>query len=133
MPFLEEAISVLEEADVGVSLVDLFAGSDVRIPEGQTTFITLRETQGYDGRRVQDVRGMAYEMPTAQLVARARTLALAQAKARQAYDALFISNRTVLGTWYLEIVPEQAPFDMGQDASGRPRYGFNFRADKRPS
>lgn len=133
MPFLEEAISILEEADIGLAFEDIFAGSDVKIPEGTATIVTLRETQGYAGRREQDVRTVAYAQPTAQVVVRARTLALAQAKAMAAYDALFVTNRTILGTWYCEIIPEQMPFDMGKDTAGRTRYGFNVRADKRPS
>lgn len=133
MPFLEEAISILEEADIGRSFEDLFAGSDTKLPEGTGTIVSLRETQGYAGRREQDVRTVAYAQPTAQLVVRARTLALAREKAMAAYDALFVTNRTILGTWYCAIVPEQMPFDMGKDTAGRTRYGFNFRADKRPS
>lgn len=133
MPFLEEIVSVLEAADLGRAYEDIFGGSDVKIPDTQATLTILRETQGYAGRRTQDVRTVAYAQPTAQLVVRARTLALARAQAMAAYDALFLTNQTILGTWYLEILPEQMPFDMGKDTSGRTRYGFNLRAEKRPS
>lgn len=136
MPFLEEAMSVLEEADIGRAYEDIFAGSAVRLPESTATFVTLRETQGYGGGgiRTQEVTGLAYEEPTGQLVVRARTLALASAKAKAARDAFeAVENRIVMGTWYLWIRQEQAPFDMGNDTAGRTRYGFNFRACKRPS
>jgi hypothetical protein len=136
MPFLDEIVSVLEAADVGRAYEDLFAGSAIKLPEGTATITTLRETAGYGhgGIRTQEVAGVTYEEPTAQLVVRARTLALAYAKARAAWDALVrVENQTVLGTWYLWILEEQMPFDMGSDTSGRTRYGFNFRACKRPS
>lgn len=133
MPFLEEAVSILEEADVGRSFEDIFAGSDVKIPDSPQTITTLRDTGSFGIVRTQDVRGVAYEQPTAQLVVRAKTLADARAKAQEAFDALFITNRAVLGTWYLYILPMQPPFDMSKDAGGRSRYGFNFRALKRPS
>lgn len=136
MPFLEEVVSVLEEADIGRAYEDIFAGSDVKIAEGTATITTIRETQGYGGGgiRTQEVTGYAYEEPTGQLVVRARTLALARDKAKAARDAFeAVENRVVLGTWYLWIMQEQAPFDMGKDTAGRTRYGFNFRACKRPS
>ena len=133
MPFLDEAIALLEEADIGRSFEDLFGGVDVHLPEGTATITTVRETGAYAGIRTQDVRAMAYEEPTAQVVVRARTDRLAYDKARAAYDALFTTNRTVLGTWYLEVMPMQPPFPMGKDTAGRTRYAFNFRALKRPS
>lgn len=133
MPFLEEVVSLLEEADVGVGNIDIFGGSDIKIADSDATITTLRETGAWPGIRTQDVRAMAYEHPSAQLVVRAKTIARAREKAQQAYDALFVTNRAVLGTWYLEVVPMQPPFDMSKDAAGRCRYGFNFRALKRPS
>lgn len=136
MPFLEEVISVLEAADIGRAYEDIFAGGDVKIPEGMGTVTTLRETPAYanGGIRTQDVVGLAYEEPTAILIVRARTLELARAKATAARDALErVENRIVLGTWYLWIYQEQLPYDLGKDLSGRSRYGFNFRACKRPS
>lgn len=133
MPFLEEAVSLLEEADIGTAGDDLFAGSDAKSADGTATITMVRETGSFGIVRTQDVRGAAYEQPTAQLVVRAATVALARAKAQDAYDALFITNRAVLGTWYCYVLPMQPPFDMSKDAAGRPRYGFNFRAYKRPS
>lgn len=133
MPFLEEAISLLEEADIGRSFEDIFAGSTVKIPEGTGTITSLRETGSYPGVREQDVRGLAYEQPTAQITVRARTDVLAREKAKAAHDALFTTNRAVLGTWYLEVEPIQLPMPMGIDTSGRALYVFNVRALKRPS
>lgn len=136
MPFLEEVISVLEEADIGRAYEDIFAGGDIKIPDGTGTITTIRETAGYGhgGIRTQDVAGVAYEEPAGILVVRARTLDLARSKATAAYNALIrVENRVVLGTWYLYILDEQPPFDLGKDLAGRTRYGFNFRACKRPS
>lgn len=133
MAFLDETISLLEEADIGRAYEDIFAGSDAKLPETQATIVTVRDTGGFAGIRTHDVPGVAYEEPTAQLVARARTVSLAYEKARAAYNALWITNRTIKGTWYLEIVPTQPPFEMGKSVSGLPRYGFNFRALKVPS
>jgi hypothetical protein len=133
MPFLEETIGLLEEADVGRAFEDIFAGSDAKLPETQATVVTVRETGGFGGIRTHDVSSVAYEEPTGMVVARARTVKDARNKARAAYDALWVSNRYIKGTWYLEIVPTQPPFEMAKSVSGLPRYGFNFRALKVPS
>ncbi len=40
---------------------------------------------------------------------------------------------TFPGTWYREIEPMQEPFELGHDATGRPRVVFNLRISKGPS
>jgi len=36
-------------------------------------------------------------------------------------------------TWYLEVQPQQEPFDVGPDGSGRAQCSFNVLVNKRPS
>jgi hypothetical protein len=38
-----------------------------------------------------------------------------------------------MSTWYLQIQPQQEPFDVGPDAAGRAQCAFNMLATKRPS
>ena len=37
------------------------------------------------------------------------------------------------GTWYLGLMPQQEPFDVGPDENGRAQFSCNFLALKRPS
>ncbi len=38
-----------------------------------------------------------------------------------------------MSTWYLALLPQQEPFDVGPDENGRAQFSFNVLAMKRPS
>lgn len=116
--------------------------------------LSIAETTGFFPERTQNsVLRPAYIRPAAQLVARARSYAVAKTKAQVAYEAMsrgfdelgapvplrnfWIARSDGAGGylfsgWYREIVPQQEPFDMGPDDSGLARCGFNVIAVRRP-
>lgn len=75
----------------------------------------------------------AYVRPSAQIVCRAPTYALADAKIQQAYAVVYpVRNRFVNGTWYVHILVNQEPFPIGEDEN-LVRFVFNISSEKRLS
>lgn len=124
---LDDMVTLLVNAGVGVANSTIFYGSQVQIPTGAGPFVTLTEYGGMAPERTQNkISPPAYRRPSFQVTVRAQTLVAARAKALAAHNALNVRNTTVGGTWYKEISPIQEPFDLGQqDDNGRVRYVFN--------
>lgn len=134
MGFAEDMVHVLQTGGVGVAGASLFISSQSVPPTGDGPYLTVILTGGVWPVRTHD-RGaaIAYERPGAQLVVRCKQWAAAEAMARAAYVVLSgIVNVFIGPTRYLEVRLLQEPFDMGPDASGRARCGFNVQALKRP-
>lgn len=133
MEFPDDLALVLELAGVGTRGTDLFGSSSAQIPAGDGPITTITTTQGLRPTRNRE-GGTAYEEPAAQIVVRAKQVAVAEARARVAFNAcMAVGGELVNGTWYLSITPQQTPFDAGLDPQGRARVVFNVRATKRPA
>lgn len=102
---------------------------------GTGPWIQLNETGGSGPARTQNsVATPAYVRPSMQILITASGWETARAKAQACYNALVgVRNTTLSGTWYMEINPDQEPFDWPLDTAGRPRVGFNISTYKRPS
>lgn len=83
--FLDELMQIL--IDAGIASGSIFGGTTAVIPDGVGPYLHLRESGGPAGGRTQNVRGIAYPKPTAQIVARAETYEDAYALAMAAYNA----------------------------------------------
>ncbi len=134
MPFLDDVVTALVAANVGVFGVNLFASSAATIPTGDGPYITVVETGGTAPTRKQNQTSAATQRPTAQILCRAKTYAAARAKAWAAYQALDGTFNIVLNsTMYLSITARQEPTDMQLDAANRAQVVFNIDAEKQPS
>lgn len=100
--FAEELIKILTTAFPAVFFPtganrNIFASTTAKIPSGSGPYISIIETGGTRGRRVQQIAGTAYEKPTALVVVRATEYKVARAMARVAYGALdVVRNQTVV-------------------------------------
>jgi hypothetical protein len=110
---------------------DLFTGTRAQIPvlSGRAT-LALIETGGTAADNTQNATGQpAFLQPSAQILARADTRSLAEAKAWDAYRVAFrIRNKSINGNWYRSVKALQSPQDLGVDDRGQIKYGFNVLA-----
>jgi hypothetical protein len=129
---LEELEEVIKEA--GVTTI-VYRSSKASIPTGTGPFLQLRQTGGTGPLRTHDRVGSAYRRPTAQVMARGGSFTTTDAMIHAAYAALEkVRNRTILGTWYQEIIMMSDIGDLGNDdTDARIRLVFNVMAVKRPS
>ena len=86
--FVDEIAARLEDQGVGTKNVDIFATSKANIPADEGTYLSIVETTGAPSLDIHNESAPAYPRPSAQIVVRALTYELAEAKAREAYDAL---------------------------------------------
>jgi hypothetical protein len=143
MGFADELLYIMSGDGVGIPRVNMFRSSGKVLPTGAGPFLSVIDTGGSGADNTQNsVIRPAYELPTAQIVVRADTYAVAYAMARAAMISVQkIRNQYIgsgifgpTGTWYRKIKPLQSePADGGLDPSGRPRSAFNVLGDKRPS
>ncbi len=132
MPFLNDLVT--EFVAEGVSSgwgVDLFTGTRAVIPHlAGSGVVSIIETGGTAPENTQNATGQpAFLQPSAQILARADTRSLAEAKAWDAYRVAFrIRNKFINGNWYKHVKPLQAPQDLGLDDRGQIKYGFNVIA-----
>lgn len=137
--FTDDVVTILETAGVGTYGSTIFVGSKAVLPtpdsESEVAFITIVATGGAAPEGTHNSTDVpAYVRPSAQVVARASKYSLAEAKALQAYLALFkVRNQFVNGTWWRQVTMKQEPFDLGEDDNARPRVAFNFDCVKRLS
>lgn len=140
--FADDLVEIFESASVGELNEDIFASTKATVPilpSGAAT-VQITETSGSGPERTHNsVLRPAYIRPSAQILTRAATPALARAKAYECYDAVvglrnIIVYTTVVesGTFYREINPLQEPFDVGVDDRKQARYSFNVTAVRRP-
>lgn len=135
--FVDDIAAKLVADGFGVIGTTIFISSKAVIPPVQTgsdpVLISLLETGGLGSTRTQN-SARSTSRPSMQIVCRAKSYVLAQAKARLIYNALDgLFNVTLSGVYYLSIIARQEPTDTGLDESGRPRVTFNIDAEKAPS
>lgn len=132
--FTDDLAVLIANAGVAVLNTTMFISSKAAIPPGVGPYLSIIDTGGSGVEYVQNQEAPAYELSSAQLVARAAATEDARVMARAAFDAVVsIVNEDVNGTWYLWIRPVQAkPYDIGLDLKDRLRYAFNVLGYKRP-
>jgi hypothetical protein len=87
--FLEEVLSILTVAGVGVANETIFLSSQSSFPkDNTTTFCVVKEYTGGGGQRIQNQTAPAYSEPNAQLTFRGPTYQSARAMAWAAWTAL---------------------------------------------
>lgn len=134
MPWLDELAQRMEDTGVAADKTDVFLGEKDEIPDGPGPYLSIRDTGGTGPERRQNQQSVAYQRPSAQLVATALDYQDAEALIRAAYDACDTVHDEVIGTtYYLSIRPLQEPFGMPLDGNKRARVAFNVLGDKRPS
>ena len=95
--FPEELLALLVAAGVGTFGTDIFVGARADIPDGAGPYLSILPRGGTTPLRTHNEIGPpAYQRPSAQLVARAKSSVQARARADAAYEALVgIRNQTV--------------------------------------
>ncbi len=86
--FVDEIAKRLEDQGVGLKNTDIFATPMADIPTDEGTYLSITETSGAPSADTHNEQAPAYPKPSAQILVRAKTSELAEAKARLAYDAL---------------------------------------------
>lgn len=116
--------------------VNTFVTRRAKVPkDGDSPTLQIIVTGGAPPEFIQNWNNPAYDHPAAQLIARARKPALAEAFARAAYEILTgVRNQFINDTWYRGIHALQEPFELGNtDPNNNTAFVFNVLADKRPS
>jgi hypothetical protein len=97
--FLEELAAIVIAAGVGVasgSNRNIFLTQGVSIPPGDGPYLSIIDTGGPGGVKIQNQKAPAYQRPGAQVVARAKTSKAARDMAFAAYTAFAnVVNQTV--------------------------------------
>lgn len=147
MPWLEDLVTLQEDASVATYGTDLFISTRGNPPYVASGCLAITETSGSAPERTHNsVIVPAYLRPAAQIMATAETYLRARALARAAYNAVVgVRNSWVIATreyesgeglqsgWYREITPLQEPFDAGVNDRGQARCGFNVIGVRRPN
>lgn len=132
MPWLEDVVSLLVSANVGVVNTSIFLTSHFNVPAGPGPYLQVFETAGFPPERLHTddsgrLNAAAYERPGAQVVVRGTDYPSVRTMSRAAWAALDGRyNQTINGTWYREITALQRPFDIGPDDAKRVRVVFNI-------
>lgn len=147
MAFIDDCVTILADAGLGVRGVSLFWTSGAVLPitsapAAQTGFYTLRSTGGTSPILMHtSEQTPGYLRPSLQLTARAKGATAASFKAQQAWTLFAKDPDTgkprrdffVNSCWYVSLdVVQSEPFDLGPDAAGLLRFEFNMKAVKRP-
>lgn len=137
MPWLDDIVTVLEDAGVGVLGVNIFVGSRATVPAVVSGEVSLHvvATPGTSPEHTHNsVIVPGYVQPGAQLCARGEDLDLCYALAQDAYNACYaVRNQFINSGWYKWIRPTQEPYDLGGvDDRDQVRVAFNVLGNKRP-
>jgi len=99
-----------------------------QLPHSPDDVIMTRVTGGFEALETHD--SVVYERPTAQVLVRASTFAIAWSRALTAQAALRKRNFVVNGTRYLSLKPTDGLVDLGKDSQkpGRHEVSFNITA-----
>lgn len=132
--FVDDLIALFVEAGLGLPGTDLLIGPRAVVNSTIAT-LTVVATGGTSPMGTHNsVDAPAYVRPSAQIVCRAPTLTLAEAKIQLAYNALYkVRNRFVNGVWYVQIKINQEPFPIAEDDNNLVRLVFNIDCTKRLS
>jgi hypothetical protein len=128
---LDEVAEYLQTSGVGTIGTNIFKSYGTNLPN---TSLFIYETGGF---RPQDTFGStcqaAWENPTIQIVSRSTNYETARRTGENAYRALInVVNETLkssssdVGSFYLRIFANQAPFRLGVDENDRHQIACNF-------
>jgi hypothetical protein len=133
--FLDDLITKLTSAGLGVYGTSLFKGSKAVLPTGSGPLISVISTGGLEDEGTHNLSSetIAYERPSAQVICRATDAVDAEAASIAAAVALTFTNEFINGTWWRLCKPAQPPFELPPDAQNRVRYVFNVECVKRLS
>ena len=139
MSWLDDVAFILEEADVAERGTDLYGTSAAKVPKLPSgAALHIADTGGTNPERTHNlVLRPAYLNTTAQITGRGATYDEAEAKAWEAWYALFAVRNRYVGSgdvqpWYMWIKPLQNPTDLGVDGVGNIKVGFNVTGRMRP-
>lgn len=135
MSFIDDmGVLFLAKGHVIAEGTDLFFSTKARIPDGAGPYVSLIDTGGLSTVRTQNrAKTSAYERPGAQILVRCTNYLTARNKAYELfYDVISVKNEVLNNVWYLEIRPQQNPFDAGVDQQNRAIVIFNVIPVKRP-
>lgn len=125
---LDEIAQFLVDAGLGARGTDIWSGF---FPAEPDNVIVLEEYGGLPAEYVQEEPGVLVEHPRLQLRVRDMAYDTGRTRIEQCYRALgTVHNETLSGTFYIRIVPVQAPFRLDRDANNRHHLGCNFQVDK---
>jgi hypothetical protein len=134
---LDNIVSILVDAGVGIDGTNIFRGSKAQIPSSVGPYLTITDTGGSGPEGTHNAIGLpAYVRPNISITVRAQSTSAARTMVRDAYAALVAvgqRSQKIQGVWYRSIVPLQEPFDSGADGAGRITYTVNFAIVKRPN
>lgn len=134
--FIDDLITILEDADVGDINVDIFVGPGAVIPAGPGPYLTITQTGGSAPEGTHNsMEEPAYVRPSAQFYVRGLALDEVVEMANAAYLAVFpIRNQLVNGVWWRQVRCLQEPYPLGtEDGTDRRIVVFNISVDKRPN
>lgn len=135
MPWLEDLVTLVTNAQVGTFNTDLFTSTVASVPQLPDGTCVITETSGGPPERTHNsVKTPAYIHVSAQFMIRAATSKRARELARAYYLAVCgVRNTVINGGFYREINPMQEPYELvGPDERRDRRYVFNVWAVRRP-
>jgi len=139
LTLLDDIVTILVAAGVGVDNTNIFKTSKAQIPAGAGPYLTVTATggSGPEGTHNAALTGVpAYQRPNFQILVRGQSTGSVDTMIRNAYNALVKfgqKSQLVNSVWYRSIFPLQEPFDTGIDGQGRYTMTVNFGVVKRPN
>lgn len=130
-----ELAFIQTNAGVGVLGTNMFLGRRANIPSGVGPYLSIVLTAGLAPERTHyEATVPAYQLPGAQLLARARDWDDAYEMITAAYNAVIVVRNQFIGTtWYRSIKVAGEPLELTVDEKDRARFSLNIIGDKRPS
>lgn len=139
--FADDLVFVFEDAEVAVYEQNLFVSTAAVVSpvvSGESVpSLHVIETSGAGADLIHNTITPGYLNPSAQVTAKHEEYQQAFDLAMAAWNACWQIKNQFVGSgevlpWYLWLRPTQQPFDMGVDADGKARVGFNVVARMRP-
>lgn len=118
-------VAQLSSEGIGTPGVTLFDANMTSFPEGEGPFVSLLAYPGPNPIGTHNVGPTDYRRPAFQCVVRGNNVAAVKTKVFQAYDALTLVNVELSGIWFLNVTPQQEPFELPSDGKSRARWAFN--------
>lgn len=146
--FIDDCVTLMADAGLGVRAVSLFWTSGAVLPTTNTPaavtgFYSLISTGGSAPWTMHNSdQTPGYVRPSLQITARAKSSAAASNKANAAWTFFAKDPSTdkprrnffVGGVWYVKLdVVQSEPFDLGPDQASLFRFVFNITCEKRPT
>lgn len=134
MSVLDDLGVYLAAQGLGLTVgTNLFVGR--RLPDAPDVAVGLILYGGREPVYAHTSSGIAWERPRVQLMSRQAAAVGGDAAAETLANNVFkslgsVHNQTINGTYYINIWPQQSPFQLPPDAKDRPTYGFNVECEK---